>query len=177
MFRIDSKHLVFSSLFTALIIVGGFISIPIGLVPVTLADFFVMVSASLQNPLCAFFSIALYIALGLLGLPVFANGKSGLAVISGPTSGFLLGYVVMTVIISTMLYRKDGRKCSLWLYVLVLFIANCALYALGVVVFSINMSLSINRAFFIAVVPFIPGTILKSFINYFIYKRTDIWRY
>ena len=41
-----------------------------------------------------FAAVALYIALGLVGLPFFAEGKGGLAVLVGATGGYLVGFAV-----------------------------------------------------------------------------------
>ena len=86
---------VYSALFTALIIIGGYISIPIGPVPIALADFFVMLAGLFLGPRWGLSSVLLFLFLGALGLPVFAGGKAGLAVFMGPTGGFLPGYVLM----------------------------------------------------------------------------------
>ena len=77
---------VYCALFTALIIIGGYISIPIpvGPVPIVLADFFVMITGLFLGLKYGLISTALYLALGALGMPVFAGGGAGLAVLVGP---------------------------------------------------------------------------------------------
>lgn len=64
---------VYCALFTALIIIGGYISIPIpvGPVPIVLADFFVMITGLFLGLKYGLISTALYLALGALGMPVF----------------------------------------------------------------------------------------------------------
>jgi len=103
---------VYCALFTALIIIGGYISIPIpvGPVPIVLADFFVMVTGLFLGFKYGLISTALYLALGALGLPVFAGGSAGLAVLVGPTGGFLFGYLL---VVASIGFITGKRKPSI----------------------------------------------------------------
>ena len=168
------KKLVYSAFFTSLIILGGFISIPIGFVPIILADFFIMVSASFQSPIGSLVSIILYILLGLLGLPVFAGGKAGLSVITGPTGGFVIGYVFLSFLMSLMLYNKDYKKKNIAWYLISALVSNAVLYFIGTISLMHNLSLNLEKALKIAVLPFIFGSILKIFISYLLYKKIEI---
>ena len=95
--NMNLRMTVYTALFTALIITGGYISIPLpaGPVPIVLADFFVMVTGLFLGFKWGLASVVLYLSLGALGLPVFAGGRAGLAVLFGPTGGFLLGYLLL----------------------------------------------------------------------------------
>ena len=78
-----------------LVAVAAQISIPFKPVPLTLQTLAVlMVGLTLGARLDAA-SLALYLAEGAAGLPVFANGGAGLAYMAGPTGGFLVGFVLM----------------------------------------------------------------------------------
>ena len=83
---------VFSALFSALIIVGAYLKIPVGPVPIVLANFFVLLAGVLLGPKWGAASVGLYLLLGVVGLPVFAGG-GGIAYLTGPTGGFLIGYL------------------------------------------------------------------------------------
>ena len=152
------KSTVYCALFTALIIVGGYISIPIGPVPIAFADFFVMMAALFLGPKRALASVALYIALGALGLPVFAGGKAGLAVLAGPTGGFLVGYLLMALIAGAIA-AKGGRKPLAMLLALV--IGNAALYAFGVPWLKFQMGIDWAAALAAGLTPFVPGIVAK----------------
>jgi len=98
-----------SALFASLIIAGSYISIPL-VPPVVLANFFALLSGLLLGPLWASLSVLVYLILGLLGLPVFAGGSSGLAYFMGPTGGFLVGYFLAALLagfVSGSLKKKD----------------------------------------------------------------------
>jgi len=92
-----------------LLIVAGQISIPIQPVPITLqslAVLFVGLTFGLRNSVA---SVALYLFLGAIGLPVFANAHGSLLVIFGPTGGYLLSYL-FAVYLSSYLLEKGLAK-------------------------------------------------------------------
>ena len=73
-----TRSLAFCALFTALIAIGAFIKISIPLEPFpmnfTLQFFFVLLAALLLGPRRACLSVGVYLALGLVGVPIFAAG-------------------------------------------------------------------------------------------------------
>jgi biotin transport system substrate-specific component len=88
---------VLSALFAALIVVGAYVAIPFVPVPLVLANFFVILAGLILGPVWGGAAVAVYLVLGIVGLPVFAGGKGGFAVLLGPTGGFLLGYLAAAV--------------------------------------------------------------------------------
>lgn len=151
---------VYCALFTALIIVGGYINIPIpiGPVPIVIADFFVMLAGLFLGFKYAFISVSLYLALGLIGLPVFAGGTSGLAVIFGPTGGFIIGYVLMVACIGFITTKIKVTIVSL---VIALALGNILLYLVGVPWLKFIMKLSWPVAVTIGFMPFTVGIVIK----------------
>ena len=101
------KNILFSFGFTLLIWASAWFSIPIGPVPISLQSSAVFLAALLLPMRYALISVLLYIALGAAGLPVFAGGRSGLEALSGPTAGFIFGFVISVIIISYL--TKDIR--------------------------------------------------------------------
>lgn len=99
----------FIPLFTSFIVVGTIVIPPITLIgiPVTLQTFFVMLTGLLLKPKDSFLAISLYLLLGIMRLPVFSGGKSGLAIILGPTGGFLLAFPFAAFLISWFVYQND----------------------------------------------------------------------
>ncbi|MEA5012014.1 MAG: biotin transporter BioY [Angelakisella sp.] len=88
-----TQKLILCSLFVALIAVGAFIRIPIPVVPFTLQFLFTMLAGLLLGGPLGFTSVSVYILMGLLGLPVFAEG-GGFAYVLKPTFGYLIGFAV-----------------------------------------------------------------------------------
>lgn len=94
--RRSVKDLAYGGLFTALIAAGAFLKITIPVQPVpmhfTLQFFFVLLAGLLLGSKGALFSVCTYLAVGLLGIPVFASG-GGLSYLLKPTFGFLMGFI------------------------------------------------------------------------------------
>ena len=88
---------------------AGEIPVPGTPVPITLQTFVIMLAALMLPWRQAGAAIALYLAAGALGLPVFAGGASTLALV-GPSAGFLLGFLPAAVI--TSLLKGEARTDS-----------------------------------------------------------------
>jgi biotin transport system substrate-specific component len=91
-------HLCVVALFAALITFGSYLKLPIMGVPITAQAFFIMMVGLLWGTKLALASVALWIGLGLLGLPVFAGAGRGLAFFFMPTAGYVLGYLLMALL-------------------------------------------------------------------------------
>ncbi len=158
---------VYSALFIALIIVGAYIAIPIGPVPIVLQNMFVLLAAIILGPSWGLACIGVYLLLGLLGLPVFAGGMSGIGRIFGPTGGYLLGYlpaVWVTGIISKGLgYRFSGN-------LLALLTGSMIVYAVGVPWLKIATAMTWSQSLFAGMYPFIIGDIFKMIAAAYIAK-------
>lgn len=154
------RMMVFASLFTALIIIGGYLSFPIPLspVPIVLADFFAMFAGLVLGASGGGASVGLFLFLGALGLPVFAGGKAGLAVFFGPTGGFLFGYLVNTLAIG--LISKKGKP-SVSKDLVALVVGNMILYSMGVSWLKLILKLTSGKALALGLLPFIPGIVIK----------------
>ena len=188
----STQQLVYTALFTALIIAGGLISIPLpGLIPVALADFFVMLAGIFEGPRRAAASVALYLALGCIGLPVFAGGKAGLAVLIGPTGGFLVGYLLMAIAIGFLVHAgapnsgetaksdnlsqrassTDSDQFSLTSHIktspstlrllLALIAGTIVLYTCGIAGMMLLLNLPLQAALLAGLVPLLPGAVIK----------------
>ncbi len=92
-----TKDLMMCSLFVALIVVGAFIKIPIPVVPFTLQLLFTMMAGLLLGGKLGAASVGIYILMGLLGLPVFAEG-GGFAYVLKPSFGYIIGFAVASYV-------------------------------------------------------------------------------
>lgn len=96
--KIGVRTIILSALFTALIAVGAFIRIPIPFMNyITLQFFFVTMAAMMLGARAGAISVAVYVALGLMGVPVFADG-GGFGYIFRPSFGFLIGFIVAALV-------------------------------------------------------------------------------
>ena len=149
----------------ALITVCSWISIPaLGpFVPFTLQTFAVFVIAGLFDLKTGVISIMVYLFMGAVGVPVFSGFKSGFAAITGPTGGYLVGFLFM--IVTICLFKKIKSKSIVYL-IIGMSIGLVLCYIFGTIwfycVFAHNGdSKSFISILSICVIPFIIPDILK----------------
>jgi biotin transport system substrate-specific component len=94
-------------LFAALTAIGSHIRLPLQPVPFTMQVFFVLLSGVVLGSSRGAMSQLTYIAMGLAGAPVFAaTPHAGVAVLTGPTGGYLLGFVLASYIAGWLAERN-----------------------------------------------------------------------
>jgi biotin transport system substrate-specific component len=123
-------------LYDAVLIVGGSLviaacaQIAIGYpVPITGQTFAVLMVAALLGARRGALCILTYLAEGLLGLPVFAQGKAGLAAFLGPTGGYLVGFIFAACVVGALSDRTWDRRVLTTVAAMIL--GNLAIYACG----------------------------------------------
>lgn len=94
--------------FAALTAAGAFIRIPVGFVPITMQNLFTVMSGMLLGPGAGAASQAVYVAMGLMGLPVFSGG-GGPGYVMSPTFGYLLGFIASSALTG---FLMKGRAVS-----------------------------------------------------------------
>lgn len=101
------KNMMLCALFVALIIIGTFIRIPIPVVPFTLQLLFTMLAGLLLGGKLGSIAVCIYIALGLMGLPVFASG-GGIGYVLQPSFGYIIGFAVATFVTGKIANQKSN---------------------------------------------------------------------
>ena len=91
------KDLVLIAIFTSIICVMSLISIPTT-IPFTLQTLAVFLCMFMLKPVDSLISVLLYILIGAIGIPVFSNFNSGFGTLAGPTGGYIIGFILMTLI-------------------------------------------------------------------------------
>jgi len=110
-----TRELVLAAVFAALIAIIAPVSIPLGIVPITLQTVIVPLIASITTWRIGLSAVVVYLLLGLIGMPVFAGWASGIGVLLGPTGGYLLGLVLFPLIISTGLrWQHNWLSILFW---------------------------------------------------------------
>ncbi|RJQ32718.1 MAG: biotin transporter BioY [Actinobacteria bacterium] len=157
------RDIALIALFTALTAVGAFIKIPLPFtpVPITLQVLFAILAGLMLNKYHAFLSQLAYVLLGIIGLPVFAGGKSGLATILGPTGGFLVGFMVAAFVVGWL--RELEYKWTVVQMVVYGLAGIAVIYVFGIMQLKIFMGISIYKAFLLGGAPFILLDIFKAF--------------
>lgn len=173
--QLRTRSYVLASLFAALTAAGAFIKIPFPIVPLTLQTFFVVLSGALLGPVYGSLSQLLYLAIGLLGIPVFANG-GGLGYIFQPTFGYLLSYPLAAGAIGYLL-RKNIRETPVFKILGVISVGMIIIYAIGVTGLYLNLNYIIAKPttfstiLWTGCILFIPSTIVKSLAAAFLTQK------
>lgn len=105
------RSLILAGAFAALTAVCGFFKIPLGFMSITLQTMMAALAGILLGPKWGAVSQGVYLALGLLGLPIFTQG-GGVGYVFQPSFGFLLGFPLTAAVTGFL----AGNSCSaLWL--------------------------------------------------------------
>lgn len=136
------------------------IPLPFSPVPLTGQTFAVLLTAAALGPLRGLAGQALYLALGLAGLPFFAGGESGWTYASGATGGYLLGFLVAAAVVGYCARRgMDRTPLGMGLAFL---LGTLVIYAFGVPWLGVAADLSAAAAFRSGALPFLPGDAIKA---------------
>lgn len=100
--------------FAAATAAGARVEIPHHPVPYTLQTLSVLLAGAFLGSRNGALSQLLYIGFGVVGAPVFAGGAFGLAVLLGPTGGYLLGFPVAAAVVGYLVHKREGL---LWSFV------------------------------------------------------------
>lgn len=106
------QDLAYIAVFAALIIVLAFVAIPVGAagVPIVLQNAAVVLAGLVLGGRRGFLAVALFLLIGLIGLPVLAGGRTTLAALAGPTVGYLAGYLLSSLLAGLIAYRAPARR-------------------------------------------------------------------
>ncbi|MCJ2166139.1 MULTISPECIES: biotin transporter BioY [unclassified Pseudodesulfovibrio] len=156
----DIHQLVWTALMAALIGAGAYINIPIGPVPISLQTFFVTLAGFVLGPRRGALAVALYLLAGVIGLPVFAGGKSGLGHMIGPTGGFLFGFLLSAFI--SGLARGEEKLIPWFKGMAFGLIGMVVVFAFGAGWLKFALDLTWSKVWAVGVAPFIIGGVIKT---------------
>ncbi len=169
-------NLVYIAMSTAIITVCSQISIPLKIiVPFTLQTFAVFVIAALLGWKRGMISVVVYILLGLIGVPVFAQFSAGISTLLSPTGGYIIGFLFTAFIVGIMT-DKLGKK--VWVLTVSMVIGLLICYAFGtawfIMIYNIRgdaMDLATSLSY--CVYPFLIADALKIAVATVIVNRLD----
>ena len=169
--KLDVRKITLSSMLLALLIVSALISIPVPFlaIKITLQTMILFILASLLSPLYSFITVFLYIAMGLIGLPVFSAG-GGIMYILAPSFGFLAAFLVASPLMSAIQRMKFSN--ALMRYIIACFVGILIIYVIGVpyLYYILKIYMGKNISFSYALIygglMFLPFDILKAAAAY-----------
>ena len=158
-----AQIVTFAALIAALTVIG---TIPLGVVPLTLQTLGVLLAGAVLGARTGALAVALYLAVGAIGIPVFAGGASGIAAFVGPTGGFLLGFVLAAWLVG-FLTERIMPAYPFWKALGVTVLGSVSVYLIGIPWLSVTLG---TPAVVASLAVFIPGDLLKAVLAVVIAK-------
>ncbi len=141
------------------------IPLPFSPVPFTLQVLAVILSGLLLGPRYGALAQAIYVLVGAIGVPVFAQFHGGLGVILGPTGGYLLSYPIAAAVAGLAAHAATNanavRHRALWVSFLWGAVGLAAIYVLGATWLSVAAHLPFAVAGVQGVLPFVVFDLIK----------------
>ncbi len=154
-----TRSLTMAALFAALLAASAWITVPLGPVPFTLQTMVVVLIALVLRPREAVLAVGAYLALGAIGVPVFSGGRAGLGVLTGPTGGYLVGFLVGVTGGAWLRARLEGP--GLLSDLVTAAVTLLAAYALGTAQLAIVAGMELPQAVAVGVLPFLAFEVAK----------------
>ena len=173
--KFTTRDLILCALFTALSAIGAFIRIPVPLVPFTLQiTFTTLAGLLLLGSKKGAISVAVYVLMGLIGIPVFTQG-GGFSYVLKPSFGFLVAFIIGAFVTGLIVEKKQNPS---FLRILGASFAGMAfVYVLGAIYFYIicnfviNAPVSIGKTVMSCFVLVAPGNIALAILAALVAKR------
>ena len=156
--NLSIKEITLVGMCAALMAIFSQLSIPLPFtsVPVTLQIFGLVVLSVIVGAKIATLSIIIFVLLGSIGLPVFANFSGGFGVIVGPTGGYIIGFIIMAFLIG----YASSKQNKILLFIAA-YIGVTADLLIGTLYLKIVAGMNLQSALIAGLYPFI----IKDFIT------------
>ncbi len=167
----QTKNTVYIAIFAALIAAMGLVPpITLGIVPVpiTLQTLGVMLAGAVLGPWRGAMASLVVVVLSLAGLPLLAGGRGGLGVLFGPTGGYLLGWVLGSLVIGALfkywVIRIESKPAQIAAGLVATILGGViVIYACGVPWTAVTTGLDLKTSL-VGSFAFLPGDLLKAVV-------------
>ncbi|WP_258805885.1 biotin transporter BioY [Pseudarthrobacter sp. NS4] len=135
-------------------------------VPITFQTLAVMLTGLVLGPGRGFAAVGLYVLLGLAGLPIFSQGRSGLGILAGPSAGYIIAFPIAAGIVgwlATVVIRRTIKARALWFFLAATVTSVVVVHSLGILGIALNTKATLGQAFLSDLV-FYPGDIIKNIL-------------
>ncbi|BCW54570.1 hypothetical protein NicSoilB11_19460 [Arthrobacter sp. NicSoilB11] len=133
-------------------------------VPITFQTLAVMLTGLVLGPARGFAAVGLYTLLGLAGLPIFSQGRSGLGILAGPSAGYIIAFPIAAGVVgwlATVVIKRTTKARALWFFVAATATSIVVVHSLGILGIALNSKATLEQAFLGDLV-FYPGDIIKN---------------
>lgn len=136
------------------------LSIPLGVFPLTLCSLAISLVSGLFGAGVGFLAVCVYLAIGAVGVPVFSGFSAGFGALLGPSIGFFVGYLALSLIAGQV--ARLSRAASPARLLPLLLLGELLLLSFGAVGYAIVLELSLAKAALAALLPFLLPAIIKA---------------
>jgi biotin transport system substrate-specific component len=155
------RMLILCSMFAAITAVLAQVEIPLPIVPISGQTLAVGLAATILGSRYGALSMICYVALGAVGLPVFAEMKAGVSVLVGPTGGYIFGFII-TALVTGLILEKT--TFNLKLAMVANTVGMIVTLILGTVQLKFVLDMAWSEALAVGVYPFIVVGLIKAFL-------------
>lgn len=165
-----ARAVMLATLFAAMTALGAQAKVwlPGNPVPITAQVFFVLLTGGLLGSRLGAFGMVEYLALGTLGLPIFAAAQPGLAAWTGASAGYLIGFIAAAWAIGRLCEWRGWRRqrtvlAAMGIGLVIIYAAGAAWLAAWLSVTAhLSAGAALARAWTLGVVPFLAFDIIKT---------------
>jgi biotin transport system substrate-specific component len=154
------RSVMLVALGTALLTLSAKVSLPLPYVPMTLQTLVVLLIGAAYGWRLGGLTLLTYLVVGAIGLPVFAGPVGGLAPLTGPTAGYLFGFVAAAVVTGWLSERGWDR--SMILLFVAMALGHLLILGAGFGWLAFGKKLGVEKAWFVGVAPFVAGALIKN---------------
>ncbi|WP_018761284.1 biotin transporter BioY [Arthrobacter sp. 135MFCol5.1] len=135
-------------------------------VPITFQTLAVMLTGLVLGPARGLAAVGLYTLLGLAGLPIFSQGRSGLGILAGPSAGYIIAFPIAAGVVgwlATIIIRRTRKARALWFFLAATATSVVVVHTLGIMGIALNSKATLEQAF-VGDLVFYPGDVIKNIL-------------
>lgn len=148
-------------------------------VPQTLQTLVVVLAALSLGPRFGALAMGLYVLMGAIGAPIFADAGAGWIVLTGQTGGYLIGFIASQPVITWFVRDADGQARGWGGLVLGVVVGHLVIFAIGVPwLYAVRLSvepITLTQAVFGGMIVFVPGMVIKCALAVAIGRLVAPW--
>ena len=133
-------------------------------VPITFQTLAVMLTGLVLGPARGLAAVGLYTLVGLAGLPIFSQGRSGLGILAGPSAGYIIAFPIAAGVVgwlATVIIKRTSKARALWFFLAATATSVVVVHSLGILGIALNSKATLEQAF-VGDLVFYPGDIIKN---------------
>ena len=158
--KMSTRQMTFIALMTAVTCILGPLSIPLPFspVPISFTNLAIYLSLYVLGLNGETITYLVYLLIGMVGVPVFSGFSGGFGKLAGPTGGYLIGFIFLTLIAGLLMKLFPGNKV---MEAVGLVLGTVVCYAFGTAWLCFQAHMSAAAGLAAGVIPYIPGDLVK----------------